>query len=76
VTVLAKFGQYVRADEPVRTGERYLHGRSLLPFEDETCEHTSPIVTTRTVRGRHLIQAIPGRQPACYGEGMTGMAKL
>jgi hypothetical protein len=58
VAVLPQFAQYVGSDEPVRTGERYLHGRSLLPFEDGICDHSSPIVTTSTVRGRHRISVI------------------
>jgi hypothetical protein len=77
VAVLLQFGQYVRSDEPVRTGERYFHGRSLLPFEDGTYDHASLSFTTSTVRGRHLIQAIPSRPlDACYGGAMTGTVKL
>jgi hypothetical protein len=77
VAVLLQFGQYVRSDKPVRTGERYFHGRSLLPFEDGTYDNSSPILTASTVRGRHLIQGIPGQRPdACYGELMTGTVKL
>ena len=38
VAVLLQFGQYVRSDKPVRTGERYFHGRSLLPFDNGTCD--------------------------------------
>jgi hypothetical protein len=33
-------------------------GRSLLPFDNGTCDHSNPIVTTSMVRGRHRIRAI------------------